>query len=132
MATKVKWYGDKLIKEVEQKCTNNIKRACFMVETDAKRMCVVDTGRLRSSICSNWTGSGQTRTAKWKKPLKGKDTTEIAEPRGKKDEIVGIVGTNVQYAVYVEYGTRKMSAKPYLRPALEKNKGKIKQLLGGK
>lgn len=29
-----------------------------------------------------------------------------------------IVGTNVEYAVYVEYGTEDMSAQPYLRPAV--------------
>jgi HK97 gp10 family phage protein len=29
------------------------------------------------------------------------------------------VGTNVEYAPYVEYGTRRMRAQPYLRPALD-------------
>lgn len=29
------------------------------------------------------------------------------------------VGTNVEYAPYVELGTSRMSARPYLRPALE-------------
>lgn len=28
------------------------------------------------------------------------------------------VGTDVEYAVYVEYGTKHMEAQPYLRPAL--------------
>ena len=31
------------------------------------------------------------------------------------------VGSPVEYAPYVEYGTRYMQAKPYLRPALEQN-----------
>jgi len=29
-----------------------------------------------------------------------------------------VVGTNVKYAVYVELGTYKMEAQPYLRPAV--------------
>jgi hypothetical protein len=29
------------------------------------------------------------------------------------------VGTNVEYAVYVEFGTSKMRAQPYLRPAVK-------------
>lgn len=29
------------------------------------------------------------------------------------------VGTNVEYAVYVEFGTSRMEAQPYLRPAVE-------------
>lgn len=31
-----------------------------------------------------------------------------------------IVGTNVRYSVFVEFGTSKMAAQPYLRPAAEK------------
>ena len=34
-----------------------------------------------------------------------------------KDEV--IVGSATEYAVYQEYGTRKMSAQPYLRPAVD-------------
>jgi hypothetical protein len=30
-----------------------------------------------------------------------------------------VVGTNVEYSVYVEYGTSEQRAQPYLRPALE-------------
>lgn len=101
---KVKWYGDKLIAEVGLKCFQAMEKACLLVEGDAKRICPVDTGRLRASL-----------------------SHEI-EKKG--DETVGRVGTNVEYGVYVEYGTSKMSAKPYLRPALENNKGKIKRLLG--
>jgi len=103
---KVKWYGDKLIKEVGLKCFQNMEKACLLVEGDAKRMVRVDTGRLRASI-----------------------THEVEKS---KDEVTGRVGSNVEYAVYQEYGTSKMSGHPYLRPALEKNKRKIKQLLGGK
>lgn len=30
-----------------------------------------------------------------------------------------VVGTNVEYAVYVEFGTSRLAAQPYLRPAAE-------------
>lgn len=30
-----------------------------------------------------------------------------------------VVGTNVEYSVYVEFGTSEQRAQPYLRPALE-------------
>lgn len=33
-----------------------------------------------------------------------------------------IVGTNVEYAPYQEFGTAKMAAQPYLRPALEQER----------
>lgn len=106
MASKVKWYGDKLIKEVGLKCFQDIEKACLLVEGDSKRMVAVDTGRLRASI------------------------THEVEKKG--DEVTGRVGTNIEYGIYQEYGTSKMSASPFLRPSLEKNKGNIKRLLGGK
>lgn len=36
------------------------------------------------------------------------------------DDVVYIVGTNVEYAAYVEFGTSRQQAQPYLRPAAEK------------
>lgn len=59
----------------------------------AKRMAPVDTGRLRSSI-------GE----------------ELRQDAG---GLVEIVGTDVSYAPYVELGTRRMRAQPFLRPAAQ-------------
>jgi HK97 gp10 family phage protein len=58
------------------------------IEADAKEACPVDTGRLRDSLEHEVDG----------------DTLRV--------------GTNVEYAAYVEEGTRHMAAEPYLRPAL--------------
>lgn len=58
----------------------------------AAMICPVDTGRLRASI------------------------THAVE------EDTAYVGTNVEYAPYVELGTSKMAARPYLRPAAEDHK----------
>lgn len=52
-----------------------LNRACLVVENEAKRLCPVDTGDLRNSI-----------------------THEVHND-------VGIVGTNKEYAPYVEFGT---------------------------
>ena len=37
------------------------------------------------------------------------------------DEMVEIVGTNVEYAPYVEYGTSKTKAKPFLKNTIQDN-----------
>lgn len=63
------------------------------VQSVARRLCPVLTGRLRSSISM--------RT--------GVDT------EGPFVE----VGTDVEYAPHVEFGTVRMRAQPFLRPALE-------------
>lgn len=70
-----------------------LTRRTIRVDRSAKDRCPVDTGRLRSSI--NW------RMAR--------------DGRG----LLGIVGTNVAYAPYVEFGTARAGAQPFLRPALQ-------------
>jgi len=68
-----------------------VLKQCLRIETRAKIMCPVDTGRLRASITSGLVDD--------------------------KDAIVGVVGTNVKYAPYLELGTIRMSARPFLVPA---------------
>lgn len=70
-----------------------ITRRTIAVDRQAKSLAPVDTGRLRSSI--NW--------------RLGHDSQGL----------VGIVGTNVSYAIFQEFGTRYMAAQPFLRPALQ-------------
>lgn len=52
-----------------------LTKACLLVENDAKKNCPVDTGQLRQSITHEVEGN------------------------------TGVIGTNVEYAPYVEYGT---------------------------
>ena len=94
---------------VSNQLKNTLKTCALGIERDAKRKCPVDTGRLRGSIST--------------------DLSQI-------NSYEATIGTNVEYAVHVEYGTYKQSAKPYLRPAYNQNVNKLtqelKQILGGK
>lgn len=130
---------DRLVRRFEQMgdASNYIpamQKACRIVETKAKQNCTGlferPTGVLKASI-----------------------THEVI-PEGNK--IVGYVGTNIEYAPYVEFGTGKFAEngngrktpwvytdeatgekiwtagqkpKPYLRPALTESKSKIKDAL---
>lgn len=69
-----------------------MRRLALQVETAAKRLAPVDTGRLRSSITHGVSGNGDTLRAD--------------------------IYSDVNYAIYQELGTRYQSGKPYLRPAL--------------
>ena len=64
----------------------------------AKLKCPVDTGTLRKSI-----------------------THRVVE-----DAVQ--IGTNVEYAPYVEFGTYKMKAQPYLKPAVSNHTDEYKRL----
>lgn len=71
------------IKDAEKKILSevykNMQKACLIVETEAKKNCPVDMGVLRASITSD---------------------VEVAH-----DEIVGVIGSNLEYAPYVHNGT---------------------------
>lgn len=65
----------------------------------ASALAPVDTGRLRGSI--DYTVSEDT----------------------------AYVGTNVEYAIYQEMGTRYMAAQPFLKPAIEGNASQYKSII---
>lgn len=73
---------------------------CAMkAERYAKDDCPVITGRLKNSI-----------------------TNTVTEKEA-------LIGTNVEYAAYVEMGTRRMAAQPYLKPAIEKHVDEYKNII---
>lgn len=78
----------------------------FKIMRRAKQLCPVDTGRLRTSI-TIVDSEGVISM-----PEASKDA--LFKPSGK---YVVRVGTNVDYAEYVERGTDYMVAQPFLRPA---------------
>lgn len=39
-------------------------------------------------------------------------------------------GPSAPYAAYLEYGTSRMAARPFMRPATEKNRAKVVKLVG--
>jgi HK97 gp10 family phage protein len=74
--------------------------AAHLVEGVAKVKAPVDTGFLRNSI--------------------GVLSVSSRE---------AVVGTGAEYGVYLEMGTRRMAARPFMRPALEENRGRIAGLI---
>ena len=125
---------DKLLTKLENLKTVSVEQAvneaCILVENDAKKRCPVDTGELRMSI-----------------------THEIEETS--ENRTTGAVGTNLEYAPYVEFGTGIFSSlgngrqdrwsykdakgewhssigqqpQPYLHPALDDNREEVKKLI---
>lgn len=74
-----------------------------------------ETGILRSSIMSDVRVSGIGVTGKV-----GTDIDKIAARAA--------IGTDVNYGLYLEIGTSKMKARPYLRPALRARRRVIKRI----
>ncbi len=78
-----------VLNAIDKALARALERIGLAAETYAKRACPVDTGRLRNSV------------------------THLARPAEK----AVYVGTNVEYAPYVELGTSRTKAQPFLRPA---------------
>ena len=97
---KITSHSDALQRMVEDRAKATLRSVGRKVESSARRIVPVRTGVLRESI-----------------------THEPSE-----DELTMHVGSRVHYAGYVEGGTPKMSARPYLRPALMENLRFIKRV----
>ena len=113
----LKWYGDDVYKKIHNEQKKRVRQAAIFLESYIKKSFGtspsspgeppgVDTGRLRNSI-----------------------THEIEESLW---DIIGRVGTNVEYGKWLELGTKDMSPRPYLRRAIEENKQELVNILVGK
>lgn len=134
MAVNLKWYGKEVEKQIFSGAEKAVLKGCFLIEGDAKQLCPVDTGRLRSSISVNWSGSGM-ESGKVGSPAKTEDG--ISMPPTEVGKFTGRVGSNVEYARRIELGfvgadalgrVYNQAPQPFLRPALEKNRSKIEGL----
>lgn len=86
---------DEYNKKLDEGIRKGLAQSGQLVKSAARANCPVDTGNLRRSI-----------------------TKQTFDRRA-------VVGTNCDYAAYVEFGTCKMRAKPYLVPALLDNKDAV-------
>jgi HK97 gp10 family phage protein len=82
---------------------------------DAKALCPVDTGSLRRSIRYERDPDGSIVIAA--------GGGGVVNPRTRRE---------VDYAAYVEFGTSRSPAQPFLQPALEKNLPNLEGLFSGK
>ena len=107
----VEIYKVKNLDDILQQGTNaGVLETCIKIATQAKVLAPVKDGRLRNSIMYRtkfqegmFNDSG------------GLSAPKKLDSRPKENE--GYVGTNLEYAVYQEFGTRYLKPQPYLRPA---------------
>ena len=86
---------------ITEELGNAVRDLVLLVEEVAKKHCPVDTGNLQASI------------------------TPVIESWA-----AGYVGTNTHYAPYVEYGTEKVPAQPFLEPAFLEGKKQASKIFG--
>lgn len=89
-----------LDKKTSKKLHKLVLTSAIKIHNKAKEKAPVRTGALRNSI-----------------------TYEL------EDEYTAKIGAYMPYAIYVEFGTRKMEARPYLTPAFEEVEKEFKEKL---
>lgn len=92
---------DRILREMPQRAEDLLELAARRVEKKAKTIVPVDTGALKNSITS-WS----------------------------KGPLVRFVGDGVEYGIYVEKGTSRMGAQPWLGPSIEAERGAIVKAWG--
>lgn len=111
------WNGDEVKRRAEILATKSPFEIGLVVEGDAKMLCPVDTGRLKGSITVA-SGDGKRTSPRGN----GNISTDFI--RAPSDKFETFVGTPVEYGPYMEYGTIRTSAQPFLRPALDMARGR--------
>jgi HK97 gp10 family phage protein len=114
MAAKVTikdWSPDKITAEIEKKAMDGLERAGERIASMARGLVPVDTGALKGSI----------RVRR----LSGDPYLNVRVYAGSREK------GGAFYAHMVEYGTVKMSKKPFLRPALDSVKGNVISTIEG-
>lgn len=86
--------------QLRERASEAVRKTALDIEAGAKAIVPVDTGNLKNSI--------QTKM---------------------EDDLTATIGTHVEYAPYVEYGTHRMAAQPYLTPSAEKARPGFEQAM---
>jgi len=111
---KLEWFDKDIIKNVAIVADGVTKQGAEMVLRDAKRLVKKKSGALSNQI------------KVYKNTYKDKEKVGYrvqAQAPGDYDKF---------YAIFLELGTYKTKAQPYMRPALKRNKSKIKKAMQDK
>lgn len=93
-------YNHRFLQLMEAEKKKILEKIGEFVEGEAKDFCPVDTGDLRRSIKNVVVSDKEVQ-----------------------------IGTDIDYAHFVEFGTIKQQAQPYLTPAFEANRNEIRRIL---
>lgn len=88
---------ESISEDVKEEVKEEVRDTALKIEKDAKRRAPVDTGNLRRQIRSDIDGYNAT------------------------------ISSNADYSAYIEYGTYKMSAQPYMTPAFMKYRAEFER-----
>lgn len=127
MSIKFNDNSGKILEEFQEKILRGLERVGSQAEGYAKDLCPVGTsestgkpgyigGTLKNSITHAVSGQAPAITSYSDNSGKIKGSYSGSAQNSKVPSVY--IGTNVEYSPYVELGTSKMAAQPYLKPAV--------------
>lgn len=117
--------SDEILSRMDSAIEVALEKVGLAAEGYAKRLCPVDTGRLRNSIThatATYPGVGVYEDD-------AGNVFDDATADGTPEKNTVYIGTNVEYAPYVELGTSRTSVRPYLKPAVVDHAAQYKKIL---
>ena len=105
---------------IDPKVVDGLDEVADKIVEDAKELCPVDTGALRRSIRKD---KQLVSLYPFTYTIGVTAGGQVKNPR---------TGREVDYAAYVEFGTSRTPAQPFMGPAMEKNQGEVRRILSKK
>lgn len=117
---------------VGQQMSEATRDTAMDISRIAKQNCPVDTGALRQSIYVSWIdqGQGETTYDLASAAAIAKNPNVHLLPRTVPLPGEALVGCAVDYWVFVEYGTSRQAAQPFITPAIEATRQVFMQRVG--
>ena len=113
MASELVWHGDELLKQIREATPDGLFSGAEMLVDAAKAKAPRLTGNLAESA---YAATNERSTYK-------RDKRHNKEIKVKEGQAVAAFA--MFYAGFIEFGTKKKAARPFLRPAMDEMKSKI-------
>lgn len=128
----INWHGNRVMGTVEKELLQRVRFACMAVEAEIKGL--MKRGGITGEA-ERPARRGERIGAVHSKPgeppyvqtgtLRRSITHEVIDSK-----FLGRVGTNVEYAKPLEYGTRNMRPRPFMRPGAHQAEPSVRKILG--
>lgn len=119
-----------ILRRAPERADALVRAIAFAIEAEAKRGAPVDTGFLKSSIYTDTSRSSgydaAVREAQGR--LFGEEHREVFPPLPRPKRGEALVAVAAEYGIYLEFGTTRMAARPYLRPAIDRVISRVNEI----
>ena len=127
------WNGDEIKSLARKVVEGSVWSLAMEVNSRAKEYCPKRYGYLAASINVQMKNKGteleSPETYRRMNPPKGYNVEHFEPITAPENDIEADIGTAVPYSFYMEYGTYKDAAQPFLRPAFDETFGKFSEIV---